>query len=276
MLQGEDSYGHLKRIEFVREAVAAARPKSVLDVGCGTGVLLTSPIALSFPEIEFVGLDIDRDSIAWARSQNPQANMRFVTPDALDPAARFDLVIASEVLEHVENPAGFLVSLRDHLVQGGRIIITVPNGYGPYEFFSLVEIFFFFSGLQFLLRRLRNTLIGAPNNPSENDSPPTLAVSPHLNFFSFGGLSNLFKEAGYGVLRYRPRTLLCGYLVDALIGSPLLTAWNAGVVDRLPAFMASDWMFEIELTTPAKAPVWRRGTVSRLRKRINEKRWGIA
>ncbi len=100
-------------------------------------------------------------------------------------------------------------------------------------------------------------------------------MRPHINFFAFGELGRLFADLGFAVERYRPRTVLCGYLADSLLRQPRLAALNAGIADRLPAWCASDWMFELRPVRPPRAARWRRSAWARWRKRLNERRWGL-
>ena len=96
----------------------------------------------------------------------------------------------------------------------------------------------------------------------------TLAASPHINFFSFASIRRVIGQGGFAIQRYQPRTFLCGGVFDRLVA--LRLDWNARVAEKLPAFLASDWMF---LITPASAPApkpFRRGPFSRLRRRLNE------
>jgi 2-polyprenyl-3-methyl-5-hydroxy-6-metoxy-1,4-benzoquinol methylase len=182
----EDSYG---RLQFIEETIAALRPRSILDVGCGSGTQLTRPFAAAFPEIQILAVDDDVRSIELARRQNPPANLRFDVPSAV--AGSFDLVIASEVLEHVLEPDRFLADLRRRVDPNGRLVVTVPNGYGSYEWLSLLEAAVTLSGVRRLLKGRRAA-------PEDTD---TLAVSPHVNFFSFGELDELFGAAGFRVVR---------------------------------------------------------------------------
>ena len=128
----ENSFGQRKRLHAAADILRARGVKTLLDVGCGSGQLLTVPLAKNFPEVQVTGLDEDSVSIGWARSQYPSENLRFLLPTELAADARFDLIIASEVIEHVEDPAGFLAWLRVviwHPV--ARSSLTRPNGFGP-------------------------------------------------------------------------------------------------------------------------------------------------
>jgi SAM-dependent methyltransferase len=40
---------------------------------------------------------------------------------------RFDLIVAGELIEHLSNPGLFLERAREHLKEGGRLILTTPN-----------------------------------------------------------------------------------------------------------------------------------------------------
>lgn len=271
MSLSEDSYGRIKRFDFVSASINAHQPRQILDIGCGAGTQLTAPLAAAFPEITVTGVDQDTRSLDWARDHAMSQNLFYLAPADLAPDRRFDLIIASEVLEHVVDPAAFLDQLTRWLMPGGRLILTVPNGYGVFEWMALVEALLNLTGIQAVLRRLKGR-----RQDLGDDLPVTLANSPHINFFSFGELGRLLAASGLAVERYRARTVLCGYLIDNLIRHSWLVAWNAGIADHLPAWCASDWMFELRVLRPAKATYWRRSLWAKWRKRLNERRWGIA
>jgi SAM-dependent methyltransferase len=213
-------------------------------------------------------MDSDEPSIAYAARIHSRANARYVREADGAVPGRFDLVIASEVIEHVDDPDAFLDALTARLHPGGKVVLTLPNGYGPFELAALIESLTRATGLYGLLRGLRRRLRAAPAEAATTD---TLAWSPHVNFFSYGLIREVIACRGYAILEYRPRTFLCGFGFDQLLRSPAIIAWNAAVADRLPPQLVSDWMFLLE---PSRAPLraaYRRGAYARARRYLNER-----
>lgn len=268
----ENSYGIAKRLEFIADVIAARRPARVLDIGCGTGANLTAPLARRFAEVEFVGVDSDAGSIDFANHEHGAVNVHFVVEQEAQDIGTFDLIIASEVIEHVEDPDAFLAFLRGRLAPDGRLVLTLPNGWGPFEFASLFETLLHLTGIHAVLRALKHRLRGRPAGAPAVD---TLAISPHINFFSYRQLRALLAGNGFAVLDYRPRTWLCGFGFDQLIKSPKLVTLNNEFVDRLPPQMASAWMFVLAPTGAVGAPLYHRGAYARFRRYLNEKRWHL-
>jgi 2-polyprenyl-3-methyl-5-hydroxy-6-metoxy-1,4-benzoquinol methylase len=82
---------------------------------------------------ELVGIDLDADGVADARSRGYEAYVA----DCCDPddLARLDLepaalVIAGEVIEHLDSPGPFLEGLHRLVAPGGTLIVTTPNAAG--------------------------------------------------------------------------------------------------------------------------------------------------
>jgi SAM-dependent methyltransferase len=268
----EDAYGRAKRLAFVASVIAESNPKTVLDFGCGTGTQLTLPLARAHPGVSFLGIDSDRTTIDWARRQPALANLAYAIQEVGPPERRFDMIIASEVLEHVEAPDALLRDFRALLAEGGRLVVTVPNGYGPFEAAALVEQLLTLGGVLPVLRRIKHAILGKPR--IDASEALTLAVSPHINFFSSRMMRTLLREAGFEVIRFRSRTVFCGFIIDWMIRGPLI-GWNAALADRLPAGCASDWMFVSvkSQATPAAVSSWRRNRFDRFRRHLSERRW---
>lgn len=88
------------------ELFAEAAPRSVLDVGCGEGVLVQR-WARRLGDGRVVGIDLEEESIqaGWAAHQAPNLEYRVMEAANLPFAdGEFDLASAVEVLEHVPDP----------------------------------------------------------------------------------------------------------------------------------------------------------------------------
>jgi len=283
----ENAYGFRKRFDFISSLIEQHKPDNVLDVGCGTGEFLTVPLAERFPDVRFVGIDSDAASITFALEKNHLPNLAF--PDALPAGECFDLVIASEVLEHVNEPDQFLAELRGYLSDSGKIVITTPNGYGPFEWASLIEtviLLIMHSPSPHSVEKGRSSSPLSTQWGEEaeralfrvqpGEGRDTLAISPHVNFFTQGDLRRLFEGTGLCVVEARSRTFLCGRGLDTLVRRAKLTNWNAHIADRLPAWMNSDWMFVLEQGGTPHPKSYRRRIDARIRRALNAKRWGTA
>lgn len=110
---------------FVRRAISAAGGRGpVLDVGCGSGLLLR---ALKKHGVAVTGLDFSPTaaSIAWRANGVPCACGNPATPPFRDGA--FSVVTMFHVLEHVEDPAEYLTFAGRLLAPGGRLVVQVPD-----------------------------------------------------------------------------------------------------------------------------------------------------
>lgn len=103
-------------------------PRRVVDVGCGTGHLLAA-IAARIELDEMVGVDYAQAAIDRLHEVLPSARGVVASlPDVELGGERFDLVLCTEVLEHVERPSASLSNLATLCSEGGRLVVTVPDG----------------------------------------------------------------------------------------------------------------------------------------------------
>lgn len=98
---------------------------SLLEIGCGTGVVLKA-IRTEFPETQLVGADLSEDAIAIARQR---VAAEFVQFDAVRVPFRdeFDVVCAFDVLEHIDDDQAALNELAAAVRTGGGVLIMVPQ-----------------------------------------------------------------------------------------------------------------------------------------------------
>ena len=97
---------------------------AILEVGCSGGPLLLALRTAGFRRL--MGIDISADSIALAQARG-LSNVAVMDGAHLTfPDQSFDLLIASDVLEHIEDEAQALREWRRVLRPGGRLIVFVP------------------------------------------------------------------------------------------------------------------------------------------------------
>jgi ubiquinone/menaquinone biosynthesis C-methylase UbiE len=104
-----------------------AAPESVLDVGCGEGVL-TAEWAQRLGEKRIVGIDLEDPKLRaeWETRRRPNLEYRAMPAENLPFAAdEFDLAAAIEVLEHVPDPEHTLSEMAR--VAGGHLLVSVPR-----------------------------------------------------------------------------------------------------------------------------------------------------
>lgn len=103
-------------------------PNSVLDVGCGSGHLLKHVSAL-YPNAEFRGVDFSTESIRLAKRMHPLLSFEEMSIFELEKTGKeFDLILCTEVLEHLEDADVAMAKLVSQCRDGGTIVITVPHG----------------------------------------------------------------------------------------------------------------------------------------------------
>jgi 2-polyprenyl-3-methyl-5-hydroxy-6-metoxy-1,4-benzoquinol methylase len=105
----------------------STEPTSLLDVGCGEGVL-TARWAASLAPGRVVGIDLDDPLIAaeWAKRAAPNLTYMAQRAERLPFAdGEFDLVTAIEVLEHVPDPAHTVAEMAR--CAAGHVLVSVPH-----------------------------------------------------------------------------------------------------------------------------------------------------
>jgi ubiquinone/menaquinone biosynthesis C-methylase UbiE len=109
------------------ELMVQAEPSSLLDVGCGEGVLVQR-WAQSLPETRFVGIDLVEESIqgGWAEHEAPNLEYRTMPAENLPFADHeFGVATAIEVLEHVPDPEHTLAEMARCAER--HLLVSVPR-----------------------------------------------------------------------------------------------------------------------------------------------------
>jgi len=157
------------RLAFLEAEVGAT--DRALDLGCGTGEFTA---ALARVGAIAIGAEVARSAVRRARTRHPELDFRLIPiagPLPFEDGA-FDLVWASEVIEHIADTARWLSEVRRVLVPRGRLLITTPS-HG----------------------RLRVALQGV-----ERFSEP---LGDHLHLYTRRSLRTLLGEFGFGSVSVR-------------------------------------------------------------------------
>jgi len=112
------------RRRFLREEL---RPgERILDLGCGQGAFIGAARAAG---ADAVGADVAEAALQRARHRHPDVPFVLVPWDGPLPFddGAFDLVWASEVIEHVGDTGRWLSEVRRVLLPGGRLLVTTPS-----------------------------------------------------------------------------------------------------------------------------------------------------
>lgn len=120
---------HNVRYLAIKDAILSCGLKEILIVGCGKGI-----VEYILPEeLSCVGVDINADEIQSAMEINrDKANRQFYVGDIFHlehvlGERKFPVVVVSEVIEHLRDDQLALRSACQHLLPGGRLVLTVPN-----------------------------------------------------------------------------------------------------------------------------------------------------
>jgi 2-polyprenyl-3-methyl-5-hydroxy-6-metoxy-1,4-benzoquinol methylase len=109
------------------ELFAKADPQSLLDVGCGEGVLVHEWAGRIAPR-RVVGIDLEEPSIqaGWTQRPAPNLEYRIMKAESMPFADdEFDVATAIEVLEHVPDPAHTVAEMAR--VAKRHLIVSVPR-----------------------------------------------------------------------------------------------------------------------------------------------------
>ncbi len=147
----------------------------LLDIGSGFGNITSFLAQLGF---EVIGIDISEKRINVARKSYP--NLKFICKDIYnleidEIGGKFDIITATEVIEHVKGVVGFTNKIKSLLKPGGLLAISAPyHGY------------------------IKNLLIILMGKFDEHFSP----FSDHSSFFSIKTMSTLLKNIGFENIKF--------------------------------------------------------------------------
>lgn len=155
----------VKKLEGVR---------SICDLGCGNGHITGRLAKLGY---QVTGVDASASGIQIARRAYPNVNFVEALIDRELSLGQFDLVVSSDVIEHMYRPSDLLEAARALLKPGGQILLGTPyHGY------------------------LKNLVLAATGKMDAHFS--ALHDGGHIKFFSVKTLSMLMRTHGFNDLNF--------------------------------------------------------------------------
>jgi SAM-dependent methyltransferase len=231
-----------KKLLFIYRAVEdlaaerrlAASGLRILEMACGAGGI-TLPLARLGARVR--ALDIDAGEVASLRAAAREKrldNLEVTVDDAFAFRSdeRFDVVVASEVIEHVLDPDRLLENVTRHMAPGALLIVTTPNGYGPWEFSNYLRP-------RHVVRRwswLRRAL-GRP--------PYVAGTGPdHCQHYTRRRLFAMFRRHGLEVHRSMNSDFVLT-ISKRMRRHRVLGEIDSGLANIVPPWMASGWYFAL-------------------------------
>ncbi len=164
--------------------------KNILDVGCGYG-LLSKELKKTFPKLDFYGIEHSKEA-----SRSSQKILKLLQCNIEDIALikrklktqKFDVIIFSDVLEHLYDPVDIIKSYQSFLNQDGTIVVTVPN---------IANIF---SRLALLFGHFNYNETGVMDKT-------------HIRFFNKQNLKQLAKESNLQIVAQKYDSILVRWFV---------------------------------------------------------------
>lgn len=113
-------------LDLIRRTVGSRRVFSLLEIGTGSGFLL-SFLEAEYPQAKLTGVEYDDRLVAITRSKVQNAMIVQGNAEEFAFGDTFDIIVSLQVIEHLYQPELMLATVRKHLASGGAFIFTTPN-----------------------------------------------------------------------------------------------------------------------------------------------------
>lgn len=176
----------------------SGKSKKVLDIGCGVG---TVDFYLESRAKSVTGIDISKKGIVTARESlkimKLEKNIIFKQMEFPKnaPASKFDLIICSEVLEHLKNDKKAVSRIYNLLNKNGIVIASSPSQNAPLYKLGLLKGF--------------DKKVG------------------HIRRYTVNSFANLFRKSGFGIIEIKKKEgIFRNFLFTNFIGGLVLRIVN--------------------------------------------------
>jgi ubiquinone biosynthesis O-methyltransferase len=162
--------------KFLRQLIESKKPLRILDVGCGTGLNAEKIGKLGH---SVVGVDLSPTAIKKLKERGFEGYVLDVAAEPLNKVGKFDIVLASEIIEHLIDTEQFLNSIWQCLNDNGTLLISTPNSnFWVYRVFAVLG-----------------------KNLSE------VQHEGHIRFFSAKSIKNAIRRCGFDIKMFGGRKI---------------------------------------------------------------------
>lgn len=234
----------IKKLKFIFSAInryASLKNKDIenlriLEVACGRGGI-TFPLTSLGCQVR--AFDLSEKSVGYVQNQINRNKIKnlIVTLDngyTFNDGKTYDIVIASEVFEHVLEPLKLAANITRRMMESSYLIVTTPNGHGPWELKNRVSPIEHFKKWNFLRRRF--------------GKPPYVYGSgaDHCQFYTKKRLVRLFSKFSLRLVNFAKSDSFLT-IFSPLRKSAFLGNADIKLADVLPYWLASGWYFNFEM-----------------------------
>lgn len=220
----EEENSHTAKL--MQKMVGEIKEKTILDVGCGSG----KKLAFLARNNKVFGVDISKIAVQKAKKRRFKAKFVDIEKGLPFPSNKFDIVICSEVLEHLFKPSIALKEIKRVLKKEGVFFCTIPNH------FTLNN------RLAILLGKNLEGDTGFFNVEYQEWD------YPHIRFFTWKGIHNFLQKEGFEVtgnysylvpavfkISLFEHLGLCGKFMSSIINFPIFAVLRYKYPDKFCA-----------------------------------------
>jgi SAM-dependent methyltransferase len=209
---------------FTRRFVPDKPPLRILDIGCGTGL---NAEYLAAKGHTVIGADLSPVAIEKLRAKGFEGMVCDISDEELPwSGGSFDLIFASEVLEHVANTEAFMTEVSRLLRPGGTLVLSTPNSaFWAYRLLGLLG-----------------------QTASEYQHPG------HIRFFSRRSLAAAVECAGLTIRSLSARHMYC--ICNAAVGDRLAPVLSFLGFAIEPRFATGGYFWQLSAFAARASSFW--------------------
>lgn len=227
-----DKVADIQRVvakELVRRIHLLRPPSTLLDIGCGTG-LVTEMLARRWPCAEITALDASPEMLSRLKEKLPNAVRLEADAATYSTEKKFDLVVSSMLLHWLSEPQRVIAHWRSLLATGGTLAVAFPLDGSLKEWKELCRA----SGARDRTWRFPERQDLAAVEPFMNVNVHSIAYESMFEFLKHlrgtgarspasRNIGNPRDEAIYKLLRYRRLPISVNYDIAYVVigGAPL-------------------------------------------------------